>query len=75
VRRRRVAERGQSSVDTGSGLNPAERCVLQALDDVPIAFETILLRTELSIAAAAEACDRLVQVGRVETGPGWWCKK
>jgi hypothetical protein len=61
-------------VATGVVLTSSERRVLEALDDIPTAFETILLRTDLSIAAAAAACDRLVQQGSVAYGPGWWCK-
>jgi DNA processing protein len=66
--------RRRRSVATGVVLTSSERRVLEALDDIPTAFETILLRTDLSIAAAAEACDRLVQQGSVAYGPGWWCK-
>lgn len=55
-------------------LSGPERAVLEALDDTPVAFETILLRTDLSIAVAAQACDELVQRGTVLSGPGWWCR-
>ncbi len=61
------------AVDT-DGLSAPERSVLQAMDDTPLAFETILLRTDLSIDAAARACDELVRRGCVVSGPGWWCR-
>lgn len=56
-------------------LTPSERSVLLALDESPTAFETILLRTDLSIADAAAACDALVEHGLLVCGPGWWCKR
>jgi len=56
------------------GLSKPELTVLHALDDTPTAFETILLRTSLSIASAAEACGSLVEQGAALSGPGWWCR-
>jgi DNA processing protein len=56
------------------GLSIPERSVLQAMDDTPLAFETILLRTDLSVDAAARACDELVRRGCAVSGPGWWCR-
>ena len=62
--RRGPAYRSGTSDVGGPPLSSSERTVLEALDDAPTAFETILLRTDLSIAAAAAACDRLIQRGR-----------
>ncbi len=52
----------------------AERVVWDAIDDVPTTIETILLRSDLSIAVAAEACEHLVSEGFVRAGAGWWAK-
>ena len=54
--------------------DPTHRAVLDAIDDVPTRFETILIRTGLSIAATAEACDRLVERGSIISGAGWWSR-
>jgi DNA processing protein len=54
--------------------NPAHRTVLDAIDDVPTRLETILIRTGLSIAAAAEACDHLAEQGVIISGAGWWSR-
>ncbi|MHB1710947.1 MAG: DNA-processing protein DprA [Acidimicrobiales bacterium] len=51
-----------------------ERSVLEAVDDTPTSFETILTRTDLTIAGAAEACEQLVARGRLLCGAGWWSK-
>jgi DNA processing protein len=55
-----------------SPLTAPQRALLDAVDDTPTAFETILIRTDLSIAAAAEACDQLVEQGILRAGAGWW---
>jgi DNA protecting protein DprA len=49
--------------------------VLAAVDDVPTRFETILIRTGLSIASAAEACDKLTEQGSLIAGAGWWSRQ
>lgn len=51
------------------------RSVLGAVDDTPTLFETILLRTGLAIAEAAQGCDELVASGRLLAGAGWWSKQ
>jgi DNA processing protein len=51
------------------------RSVLESVDDTPTTFETILLRTGLSIALAAEACDDLVAAELLRAGAGWWSKR
>ena len=53
-------------------LTPSQNALLAAVDDTPTAFETILIRTDLSIPAAAEACDQLVERGLLRSGAGWW---
>lgn len=68
------ASRPMLDAGTSRALSEPERTVLQALDDTPTAFETILLRTSLSIAAAAQACGSLVERGAALSGPGWWCR-
>jgi DNA processing protein len=55
-------------------LSTTERAVLGSIDDTPTAFETILIRTDLSLATAAQACERLVERGIVREGAGWWSK-
>ncbi|HVB93942.1 MAG TPA: DNA-processing protein DprA [Acidimicrobiales bacterium] len=65
---------GASSVHSGSAVTEAGRSVLAAVDDTPTTFETILLRTGLSIAVAAETCEDLVDTGRLVAGAGWWSK-
>ncbi len=54
--------------------DPAQRAVLAAVDDVPTRFETILIRTGLSIASTAEACDQLIEQGLLISGAGWWSR-
>ncbi len=55
-----------------AGHDSVQRAVLAAVDDVPTRFETILIRTGLSIASAAEACDQLTEQGSLLAGAGWW---
>jgi DNA protecting protein DprA len=56
-------------------MSPSQRAVLEAVDDIPTTFETILIRTDLSIAEAAEACQRLVEGGVLVSGAGWWSRQ
>lgn len=51
-----------------------QRAVLEAVDETPTVFETILLRTNLPIAEAAQACEELVDTGLLTSGPGWWSR-
>jgi DNA processing protein len=51
-----------------------QRAVLDAVDETPTVFETILLRTNLPIPEAAQACEELVGAGLLTTGPGWWSR-
>lgn len=55
-------------------LSGPEEAIWRAVEDNPVAFETILLRTGLSIAEAAEACDRMVGRGLLDAGAGWWVR-
>ena len=69
------AQKCGSPLDTSKAMDGRQRVVWEAVDDTPTAFETILIRTDLSIAAAAEACERLVEQGVLVSGAGWWSKK
>jgi DNA processing protein len=51
-----------------------QRVVLAAVDETPTIFETILLRTSLSIPDAAHACEELADAGLLTSGPGWWSR-
>ena len=66
---------GKPDEIAGSAPSEAGRSVLDAVDDTPTSFETILLRTGLSFALAAEACEDLVEAGRLLAGAGWWSKR
>ncbi|HEY6622970.1 MAG TPA: DNA-processing protein DprA [Acidimicrobiales bacterium] len=55
-----------------AGLGDDPRAVLAALESSPTTMDTILLRTSLSLARAAAACDSLTRAGTVDAGPGWW---
>jgi DNA processing protein len=65
---------GREPVDSDAVMSPCQRAVFDAVDDTPTAFETILIRTDLSIAEAAEACDQLVERGALLSGAGWWSR-
>jgi DNA processing protein len=60
--------------DARSNLSGTQRAVLGAVDDTPTAFETILIRTDLSVSSAAQACDELDDLGFLRAGAGWWSK-
>jgi DNA protecting protein DprA len=68
--RRRRVESGRSS----RTLTARQREVWESVDDTPTSFETILLRTNLSIAAAAQVCEQLAEDGALLSGPGWWSR-
>jgi DNA processing protein len=73
--RRHALLTGRRAVRTGRvPTEPHQRAVWEAVDPTPTAFETILIRTDLPVAAAAEACDRLVEGGLLEGGAGWWSR-
>jgi DNA processing protein len=55
-------------------LTTRQRAVWEAVDDTPTSFETILLRTDLSIPSAAEVCEELVEQGVLLAGAGWWSR-
>jgi len=69
------AHRAQISHLERLTMTDPQRAVWAAVDDTPTAFETILIRTDLSIPAAAEACQKLVEGGLLVSGAGWWSKK
>jgi len=69
-------ETGRSRAEPASpAITQAGRSVMDAVDDTPTTFETILLRTDLTIALAAEACEDLVASGLLLAGAGWWSKQ
>ncbi|HEX3979576.1 MAG TPA: DNA-processing protein DprA [Acidimicrobiales bacterium] len=70
----RAGRRNRASDVESLALSATERAVLGSIDDTPTAFETILIRSDLSLATAAQACDRLVERGVVRAGAGWWSK-
>jgi DNA processing protein len=57
------------------GLTHDQRSVWNAVDDAPTTFETILIRTGLSIGAAAEACGQMVECDLLAAGGGWWTRR
>jgi DNA processing protein len=64
----------RASNRTPPRMSEHEQSVFDAVDDTPTTFETILIRTDLSIATAAAACDNLVERGVLSTGAGWWSR-
>ncbi len=74
-------EAGGTEEPGGSGPRPTrcaseeQQLVLAAVDETPTLFETILLRTNLSISATAKACEELVGAGHLSAGAGWWCRE
>jgi DNA processing protein len=73
-RGRSMDRMAQSAAPTTARDSPEECAVWDAVDDVPTAFETILIRTDLSVTAAAAACDHLVERGALLAGSGWWSR-
>jgi DNA processing protein len=61
--------------DRTAAMSPAQLAVWEATDDIPTAFETILIRTDLSIAEAVVTCDSLVESGVLLAGCGWWSRQ
>ena len=64
----------RASNRTPPRMSELEQAVFDAVDDTPTTFETILIRTDLSIATAAEACDNLVEREVLSAGAGWWSR-
>lgn len=59
------------------GPDPADRVqcsVWEAVDDTPTTVETVLLRTDLSLAALTAAGEALVDQGLLTAGAGWWSR-
>ena len=46
----------------------------EAVDDAPTLVETVLLRTNLSLAALTEVGDPLAARGLLVAGAGWWTR-
>ena len=55
-------------------LDRVERAVWDAVDDTPTTVETVLLRTNLSLAALTEAGDGMADRGLLVAGAGWWSR-
>jgi len=51
-----------------------QRSVWEAVDDTPTTVETVLLRTDLSLAALTAAGQELVDRGLLKAGAGWWSR-
>jgi len=56
------------------GLDRVGRLVWEAVEDTPTTVETVLLRTNLSLAALTEAVADLVDRGLLTSGAGWWSR-
>jgi len=59
------------------GPDPADRArrsVWEAVDDTPTSVETVLLRTDLSLAALTAVGQELVDRGLLTAGTGWWSR-
>ena len=66
--------RGEA-LSRNAAMSAQELAVWEAIDDIPTAFETILIRTDLSIAEAVVTCDSLVERGALVAGCGWWSRQ
>jgi DNA processing protein len=55
-------------------LGRVERAMWDAVEDTPTTVETVLLRTNLSLAALTEAGLRLTSRGLLVGGAGWWTR-
>jgi DNA processing protein len=56
-------------------MTESERTVVDAVDDVPTYLETILNRTDMSIAEVAKICDLMTEREVLIAGNGWWSRK
>ncbi len=63
-----------SPVDPHTTLDRIQRALLDAVDDTPTTLETLLVRTDLSVAALASAGEELVGRGLLTHGAGWWAR-
>ena len=66
--------RGTRAPFDPEALTGTQRLVWEAVDDTATSFGTILLRTDLSIPSAAEACEQLAEQGVLTSGAGWWTR-
>jgi DNA processing protein len=58
----------------GAPADRVQRSVWEAVDDTPTTVETVLLRTDLSLAACTAAGEELVECGLLTAGAGWWSR-
>jgi DNA processing protein len=69
------ARPGDPTAERNRGLSDDQRAVWNAVEDGPTTFETILIRTGLSIGTAAEACGHMVDCDLLVAGGGWWTRR
>jgi DNA processing protein len=60
--------------DPVANMGRVEQAVWDAIDDTPTTVETVLLRTNLSLAALTEAGLGLTSRGLLVGGAGWWIR-
>jgi DNA processing protein len=68
------AARRTSGPDGPDPVDRVQRSVWEAVDDIPTSVETVLLRTDLSLAALTAAGQELVDRGLLKAGTGWWSR-
>ncbi len=68
------AARGRADPGDPGPVDRLERAVWEAVDDTPTTVETVLLRTDLSLAALTAAGEELVERGLLTAGAGWWSR-
>jgi len=71
---RRISDYPTAGGPAVDDLDRVERTVWDAVDGTPTTVETVLLRTNLSLAALIEAGDRLTVRGLLVAGAGWWTR-
>ena len=64
----------ESDAGTAVELDRVERAVWDAVGSEPTNIETVLLRTNLSLATLAGTADALAQRGLLVAGAGWWSR-
>jgi len=69
-----LAGRRRSQPDGPDPSDRVHRSVWEAVDDTPTTVETVLLRTDLSLATLTAAGQALVDRGLLTAGTGWWSR-
>jgi DNA processing protein len=75
VRSDGAASRQSAAGPSDPRLSVRQLAVWRAVEDTPTTFESILLRSDLSVAEAAEACGQLVEMELLVDGAGWWSRR